>query len=109
MADLQALGAALPREIDPPLVGGEARQFGIVYVLEGSRLGGKLLMRRALAHPDFRVRAATRFLSHGAGFDLWSSFLVRLEASPAVTREPDEAVAGARAAFALFSERVADV
>lgn len=103
--DLQALGAAPPRELDPPSVGGEARQLGIVYVLEGSRLGGKLLLRRALGHPDARVRTATRYLSHGAGRDLWSSFLLRLEASPAVNGAPDEAVAGARAAFALFGDR----
>jgi heme oxygenase (biliverdin-IX-beta and delta-forming) len=76
-------------------------------VLEGSRLGGKLLLRRALGHPDVRVRAATRYLSHGAGRNLWSSFLVHLEASSAVVTAPDEAVAGARAAFALFSGRAA--
>jgi heme oxygenase len=105
--DLHALGAAPPREADPPSVDGEARQLGIVYVLEGSRLGGKLLLRRALNHPDSRVRAATRYLSHGAGRDLWSSFLVRLEASAAVNGAPNEAVAGARAAFALFGDRAA--
>lgn len=105
--DLHTLGAAPPREIDPPSVDGEARQLGIVYVLEGSRLGGKLLLRRALGHADSRVRAATRYLSHGAGRDLWSSFLVCLEGSSAVTDAPDEAVAGARAAFALFSDRAA--
>jgi len=105
--DLQALGAAPPREADPPLVEGEARQLGIVYVLEGSRLGGKVLLRRALSHPDSRVRAATRYLSHGADRDLWSSFLVRLESSAAVNGAPDEAVAGARAAFALFGDGAA--
>lgn len=105
--DLHALGAAPLRELDPPAVGGEARQLGIVYVLEGSRLGGKLLLKRALAHADARVSAATRYLSHGAGRDLWSSFVARLEGSSAVRGAPDEAVAGARAAFALFSDRVA--
>lgn len=106
--DLEALGAAPPREADPPPVDGEARQLGIVYVLEGSRLGGKRLMRRALGHPDPRVRTATRYLSHGAGLDLWPTFLARLESSPAVTSAPEEAVAGARATFALFSDRAAD-
>ncbi len=103
--DLQGLGATPPRELDPPSVEGEARQLGVVYVLEGSRIGGKLLLRRALGHPDARVRTATRYLSHGAGRDLWSSFLLRLESSPAVSSAPDEAVAGARAAFALFGDR----
>jgi heme oxygenase len=103
--DLQALDAVLPGEIVPPPVDGEARQLGIAYVLEGSRLGGKLLLRRALGHPDSRVRSATRYLSHGAGRDLWSSFLVRLETSSAVREAPAEAVAGAREAFALFGDR----
>lgn len=107
LADLKMLGAAPPRETEPPCVDGEARQFGVVYVLEGSRLGGKLLLKRALGHPDPRVRTATRFLAHGGGRDLWSSFLVRLEASAAVSGAPDEAVAGARAAFALFGDRAA--
>jgi heme oxygenase len=105
--DLQTLGAALPKEAEPPSVEGEARQLGIVYVLEGSRLGGKLLLRRALGHPEARVRTATRYLSHGAGQDLWSTFLVRLESSAAVNDAPQEAVAGARAAFALFGDRAA--
>lgn len=103
--DLQAFGAAPPREVEPPRVDGEARQLGVVYVLEGSRLGGKVLLRRALSHPDLRVRAATRYLSHGAGRDLWASFLARLETSSAVAHASDEAVAGARAAFTLFSDR----
>lgn len=108
LADLQVLGADPPREVDLPFVGGAARQLGIVYVLEGSRLGGKLLMRRALDHADSRVRSATRYLAHGATRDLWSTFLVRLESSRAVMSSPDETVAGARAAFTLFSERAAD-
>jgi heme oxygenase len=100
--DLRALEVVPPREVMPPPVEGEARQLGIVYVLEGSRLGGKLLLRRALAHQDGRVRAATQYLSHGAGQDLWSSFVARLDSSPAVARASDEAVAGARDTFAMF-------
>ena len=48
LADLAILGAALPALAQPPDVKGEARQFGVAYVLEGSRLGGKLLLRQAL-------------------------------------------------------------
>jgi len=105
--DLRVLGVTPPRAATPPPVEGEARQFGIVYVLEGSRLGGTLLLKRAIGHSDPRVRAATHYLSHGVGRGLWSSFLPRLEASPAVARAPDEAVAGARSAFALFTGRAA--
>jgi heme oxygenase len=89
-----------PMPVDP--VDGEARQFGMLYVLEGSRLGGKLLLQRALAHPQQQVRSATRYLAHGADKAFWPSFVSRLESSEAVAASPDEAVAGARAAFTLF-------
>lgn len=75
----------------------------MLYVLEGSRLGGKLLLRRALANPDRQMRSATRYLGHGDGRDLWRFFLERLEASPTVASAPDAAVAGARDAFSLFA------
>jgi heme oxygenase len=104
LADLEALGSDTPPAASAPAMQGEARQFGVAYVLEGSRLGGKLLLRRALANPDARVRAATRYLSHGADRDFWPSFVTRLDASSAVTRAPGEAIAGARMAFALFRE-----
>lgn len=107
-SDLEALGLPPPRllPIAPPR--GEARLFGMLYVLEGSRLGGKLLLRRALANPDARVRSATRYLGHGDGRDLWRPFLQRLEASTAVACSPDATIAGARQAFALFAEDAAN-
>jgi heme oxygenase len=103
--DLAALGGEPVPEIRAPAAAGEARQLGMVYVLEGSRLGGKLLLKRALGSTDRKVRAATRYLSHGTGRNLWSSFLERLESSPDVSRQPAEAIAGARDAFALFGGR----
>lgn len=90
-----------PRPVEPPR--GEARLFGMLYVLEGSRLGGKLLLRRALANPDRQMRSATRYLGHGDGRDLWRPFLERLETSSAVASAPDAAIAGARDAFSLFA------
>lgn len=103
--DLATLGAKPIDERAPPPAEGEARQLGMAYVLEGSRLGGKLLLKRALGSSDPKVRAATRYLSHGTDRNLWSSFLVHLEASPEVGRAPTEAIAGARDAFALFGGR----
>jgi heme oxygenase len=101
--DLAALGVRAPiAHMEVPAVGGEARQFGMLYVLEGSRLGAKMLARNAQASADPRIRAATRYLRHGEGQRFWPSFLERLEASAATAQAPHEAVAGALKAFALF-------
>ena len=76
--------------------------FGALYVLEGSRLGARLLVPDLLAGGSTRVRAATRYLRHGEGHRLWQSFLTHLDASQDVRARPGEAIAGARMAFALF-------
>ena len=87
----------------------EARLFGRLYVLEGSRLGGKLLVKRAAESDDPQVRAATHYLGHGAGSDFWRSFLQRLETSEAVLESPQRTLLGAREAFGLFGAEHAHV
>jgi len=99
---LDVTGPAAP-PVAPPR--NDAEMLGMLYVLEGSRLGGTLLLRRALDNPDPAVRAATRYLGHGAGRDLWRGFVERLEASPAVAAAPQDAVLGARTAFGLFTRQ----
>jgi len=100
--DLADLGLPSPAARVAPAAGSEAHAMGMLYVLEGSRLGGKLLLRRVLGNADPQVRRATRYLAHGSDSALWSSFVGRLEVSEAVNRAPDEAIAGAREAFSLF-------
>lgn len=100
--DLADLGLAVPGPRRSGRFDGEARLLGALYVLEGSRLGSRLLLRRALANDDPVVRRATRYLARGEARDLWPAFLARLEASPAVAAAPADAVAGARDAFASF-------
>jgi heme oxygenase len=107
--DLSALGVASLGAARTPELQGEALQLGTLYVLEGSRLGAKLLLRRVLGHPDPAVRAATRYLAHGETQDLWRSFVERLDASEAVRAGPDRAIAGARAAFLAFRPDAAHV
>ena len=102
VADLVSLGArpvrATPtlRRLTP------AAAFGMLYVLEGSRLGGAVLARRVLAGASARCRGATRYLRHGEGLRLWPSFLAALEASGDVRDDPDAAVASAIETFGLF-------
>jgi heme oxygenase (biliverdin-IX-beta and delta-forming) len=100
--DLKVLGRSIPSLTPAPLAGNDAWLFGVLYVLEGSRLGGKVLLRRVLDNPDPTARAATHYLQHGAVRNFWLNFVECLEASPCVTRAPADAIAGARAAFAMF-------
>ncbi|WP_421997746.1 biliverdin-producing heme oxygenase [Reyranella sp.] len=102
LEDLAALG--IPTEDGPAGPGrieGEAALLGTAYVLEGSRLGARQLVRLVLAHRR-PGGAGTRYLSHGADRPLWRSFLEILERSLPARREPQRTVAAARAAFGLF-------
>ena len=107
--DLDLLGIAVPPALNVSVTTDEARLFGRLYVLEGSRLGGKLLVKRAAESDDPRVRAATHYLGHGAGSDFWRSFLQRLETSEAVLESPQRTLLGAREAFGLFGAEPAHV
>ncbi|WP_395645964.1 biliverdin-producing heme oxygenase [Terricaulis sp.] len=99
--DLSALERPVHERFGAP-VEDEAAALGVLYVLEGSRLGGQMLARMARASTDDRVRSATAFFTHGAGGGLWRTYLARLEASEAVKRQPENAVRAALAAFGAF-------
>lgn len=103
--DLATLSLREPPCQAPPEMRGEAFQFGVSYVLEGSRLGARVLLDRATG-PG--IRQAMRYLAHGAGLSLWQTFVNRLEASSAVQMELQEALAGATAAFHSFLDADAD-
>lgn len=79
LADLAAVGASpVPAACTvAPL--STAAAFGMLYVTEGSRLGGAVLARRVLHNADARCRAATRYLRHGEGMRFWPSFLAAFE------------------------------
>jgi heme oxygenase len=100
IADLEDLGlrAPAPRAVvEGGLLRDEAYQLGTLYVLEGSRLGARMILRGL---PD--ANWPTRYLSHGRGKPFWQTFLARLEESAPAQTNPQAVVAGASAAFALF-------
>lgn len=101
--DLAALGVTADADGPFPL-GGEAEVFGALYVLEGSRLGGRVLSQRAGSSADPAVRGALRYLTHGLGERLWPTFLERLEASDDTRRRPADAEASALFVFNAFSD-----
>lgn len=106
-ADLAQLGGAFEALPVPPGQLDRAGLFGVLYVLEGSRLGGAYLLRAVAASEDPHVRAATAYLSHGAGQSLWRSFLARLEREPVTPDDEVRMIDSARKAFGLFAEAAA--
>jgi heme oxygenase len=101
-ADLSGLAISAPEVAPAPLPstlsGAEAP--GLLYVLEGSRLGGQVLLRQVLVSPDPLVRGNARFLRHGEGLRLWPSFATWLGTRPAADHA--DAIRGAQRAFSLF-------
>lgn len=100
-ADLARLGGSF-RRIAPPPVATPEEGLAVLYVLEGSRLGARLLLERVLASPDSALHAATGFLRHGQDERLWPSFLSLLEGRSYSPRARGRMVEAARATFALF-------
>ncbi|MDR6624909.1 biliverdin-producing heme oxygenase [Caulobacter segnis] len=97
--DLADLGVSAPVSKPQPT---PTRAFGagLLYVLEGSRLGARVLAKRVRgAQADLPIA----YLTHGGEAHPWRSFLTWLEAEPKVGLRTDEAVAGARYGFQCFS------
>ena len=76
--------------------------LGTMYVLEGSRLGAKVLLKAVSRSHDSDVTGATGYLSHGKGQPLWQTFLATLDRHAGDLTEPKSAVIAARRAFHLF-------
>lgn len=101
--DLEALGEEvepLDLDIDPV---SEPFAFGILYTLEGSRLGGRYLLQ-TVQHGHAHLPA--EFLQHG-DTRLWGSFCAQLEASPQAHAHLDDVITGARTAFSIFERAMA--
>jgi heme oxygenase len=104
--DLARLGGAIrPMDDIAPL--GRDGVLGTMYVLEGSRLGAKYLLRMIARSADPLIADSRAYLGHGAGSPLWRSFLANLERAVVSGHGEAEAIAGARQAFAMFAEAAA--
>jgi len=98
LEDLQALGSEQPLSTQSGAAPSPGWCWGAAYVIEGSRLGGRVLARRvAVANPS----APLRYLSHSDATPLWPSFLHTLEQQgPAC--DWSELLTGAHATFERF-------
>lgn len=97
-ADLLALGCAVPTPFPLSASASSGWCWGAVYVLEGSRLGGQVLLRRLRAA---QPGAPANYLGHATEHGLWPGFLQQLEAGAAGIDE-HELQRGVDDAFGVF-------
>lgn len=95
--DLAELGIESPPPVGSPAFSGRAEMLGALYVLEGSRLGGKLLKRSVPAH------LPTRFLGGGASAS-WQSLLSTMDNMLDTAQRIRRATGAARNVFSLFED-----
>ena len=96
-ADLLEIGASCA-PVRPPVFRSDAAVLGALYVLEGSRLGARVILSRIVSS------SATRYLRHGEGRRLWSTFLEILESNEDIRRHPEAAEDAARRVFEMFAQ-----
>jgi len=104
LADLQALQSDVQPLALRRTAPTASEVFGILYVLEGSRLGARVQLEQVLGSDDENVRNASTYLRHGQpgeGSGLWRSFLEQLETHDAAD-DQTQTVSGAVYAFTMF-------
>lgn len=95
-ADLEALGIAVAGSAADPGVPDDAAMAGMLYVLEGSRLGGRFLARTV---PDSWPRA---YLGGHQPSHMWPELLEKLDALLYAPAALDAAVLAANQTFGRF-------
>lgn len=106
LADLRSLDADVQPLALRRTAPTSAEVFGILYVLEGSRLGARVQLDQVSASGDEHVRNASSYLRHGQASPgqpggLWRSFLQQLETHEAAD-DQTQTVSGAVYAFTMF-------
>ncbi|MDF2114812.1 biliverdin-producing heme oxygenase [Roseiarcaceae bacterium H3SJ34-1] len=101
LADLR-LPAIAPPRLDLP--GGTSSLIGLLYVLEGSALGARLIIKSAAALGFTATHGARHLAVQAAPDSGWKAFLTLLDQAPNIDREL--AAQGAIATFACAREAV---
>jgi heme oxygenase len=103
VTDLDALGVPTPSCCALTIDSDIGSLLGWSYVLEGSRLGARVILQTVIRSPEPEVRCALAFLRHGDGEHLWGTFkdeLRKIDRDPAAIAK---ACACANAAFRCFA------
>lgn len=103
--DLEVTGGRAP-DVDPVAVRGRPEALGLMYVLEGSTLGGQVI-RRAATRAGVSMDGLSFLDPYGAAVgSRWKAFLNVLDAHAQSAGDIDGMVAGARRGFALTEARL---
>lgn len=98
--DLDEIG--LPPGATPLL--SNAGLLGILYVLEGSSLGARLIARSALSMGFGPTWGARHLARQNEGREVWTSFLAKLEHYPMSDTDEERCVSAATQTFQLFEQ-----
>lgn len=96
LADMTVLEMPQPKAVQPPLLPSKAAALGAAYVLEGSRLGAKVLVQ----HTDPNL--SQKFLGADVNSNPWPALVTVLDRELSSPDELDEAARAARATFTAF-------
>ena len=97
-ADLAALGRDMPEPLSFSCATDEAARWGALYVTEGSRLGGVMLVRQV------GKGLPRAYLESGFGPGEWRDFRHALDAAADDEAWIDRAAAAAERVFALYKQ-----
>ena len=101
--DLQTLGVRPPTYAALTIDSDIGSLLGWSYVLEGSRLGARVILQAVMTSLESDITRSTGFLRHGGGERLWESFKVEMAKINGDPAAIVKACAGATAAFACFA------
>ena len=110
-ADIADLSGEYARECSPPRLSApksSAQMLGILYVLEGSALGARLLIRRAEAMGMSSSFGARHLALQTDTPNAWSSFVAILDAAEMDSEQEAQCAAAAIATFAVFEAAVGE-
>jgi heme oxygenase len=105
--DLTALALPVPLALPLQMRLDPDACWGLAYVLEGSRLGARLLLKRVCATPWPGQQAALNYLQQAGDSTLWPRFLSHLEQAEA-RLDPAAVTRGAQLGFAQFIAAAGD-
>lgn len=76
--------------------------LGLIYVMAGSSLGGKILYKNWSATPDPLVKSANHFVTNSKDSEMWTRFLAYIQTEKFSDQETNRIVKSANYCFEVF-------